>query len=38
MTNNRDARLALVIGATGGIGGAVADRLLAAGWRHASPG
>jgi nucleoside-diphosphate-sugar epimerase len=26
-------RLALVIGATGGVGGAVADRLLAAGWR-----
>lgn len=28
-----DAPLALVIGATGGIGGAVAERLLAGGWR-----
>jgi len=33
MTSKQDAPLALVIGATGGIGGAVADRLLAAGWR-----
>jgi nucleoside-diphosphate-sugar epimerase len=33
MTNNEHAPLALVIGATGGIGGAVADRLVAGGWR-----
>jgi nucleoside-diphosphate-sugar epimerase len=29
----QDARLALVIGATGGVGGAVAERLVAEGWR-----
>jgi len=29
----KDERLALVIGATGGIGGAVAERLAAGGWR-----
>ena len=29
----QDAPLALVIGATGGIGGAVAEKLVAAGWR-----
>ena len=33
MTLNSETRLALVIGATGGIGGAVAERLLAGGWR-----
>jgi nucleoside-diphosphate-sugar epimerase len=32
-TQRNDAPLALVIGATGGIGGAVAERLLAGGWR-----
>jgi nucleoside-diphosphate-sugar epimerase len=32
ISNNQD-KLALVIGATGGIGGAVAERLLAGGWR-----
>ena len=30
---SNDAPLALVIGATGGVGGAVAERLVAAGWR-----
>jgi nucleoside-diphosphate-sugar epimerase len=30
---SKNDRLALVIGATGGIGGAVAERLLAGGWR-----
>ncbi|MDB5436270.1 MAG: wcaG, partial [Phenylobacterium sp.] len=30
MSNKKDA---LVIGATGGVGGAVAERLLAGGWR-----
>ena len=33
MVSNNDDKLALVIGATGGIGGAVAERLLAGGWR-----
>jgi NAD(P)-dependent dehydrogenase (short-subunit alcohol dehydrogenase family) len=33
MTTTQDKKLALVIGATGGIGGAVAERLLAGGWR-----
>jgi|SRR5579859_94043 len=33
MTTKNDAPLALVIGATGGIGGAVTDRLLQTGWR-----
>ena len=33
MTAKHEAPLALVIGATGGVGGAVADRLLAQGWR-----
>jgi nucleoside-diphosphate-sugar epimerase len=33
MRTGQDAPLALVIGATGGIGGAVAERLLAGGWR-----
>jgi nucleoside-diphosphate-sugar epimerase len=33
MTLKTETRLALVIGATGGIGGAVAERLLAGGWR-----
>ena len=38
MTMNQDGRLALVIGATGGIGGAVAERLLAGGSRlNAAP-
>ncbi len=31
--SQQDAPLALVIGATGGIGGAVAERLIAGGWR-----
>ncbi|HLZ76328.1 NAD-dependent epimerase/dehydratase family protein [Phenylobacterium sp.] len=30
---SKDQRLALVIGATGGVGGAVTERLLAGGWR-----
>jgi nucleoside-diphosphate-sugar epimerase len=30
---SKNGRLALVIGATGGIGGAIAERLLAGGWR-----
>ena len=30
---SKTERLALVIGATGGVGGAVAERLLAGGWR-----
>ncbi len=33
MTSKNDAPLALVIGATGGVGGAVAERLLQSGWR-----
>ncbi len=33
MVSNNTDKLALVIGATGGIGGAVAERLLAGGWR-----
>jgi nucleoside-diphosphate-sugar epimerase len=33
MTVKSEARLALVIGATGGVGGAVAEQLLAGGWR-----
>lgn len=33
MTTKQNAPLALVIGATGGIGGAVAERLLQRGWR-----
>lgn len=33
MTSKPQAPLALVIGATGGIGGAVAERLVAGGWR-----
>lgn len=33
MTLTSEPKLALVIGATGGIGGAVAERLLAGGWR-----
>jgi nucleoside-diphosphate-sugar epimerase len=33
MTLKSETKLALVIGATGGIGGAVAERLLAGGWR-----
>ncbi|THD52832.1 NAD-dependent epimerase/dehydratase family protein [Phenylobacterium sp.] len=33
MTLKTQQKLALVIGATGGIGGAVAERLLAGGWR-----
>jgi nucleoside-diphosphate-sugar epimerase len=33
MTLKNEAKLALVVGATGGVGGAVAKRLLAGGWR-----
>ncbi|HEX3367687.1 NAD-dependent epimerase/dehydratase family protein [Phenylobacterium sp.] len=33
MTLKSEPKLALVIGATGGVGGAVAERLLAGGWR-----
>jgi nucleoside-diphosphate-sugar epimerase len=33
MTVQSETRLALVIGATGGVGGAVAERLAAGGWR-----
>ena len=33
MVSNNTDKLALVIGATGGIGGAVAERLVAGGWR-----
>ena len=33
MQTKSEAKTALVIGATGGVGGAVAERLLAEGWR-----